>query len=131
MPARIPALVLAMTLLAPVGAALAQPKVEVMPASVDFGVSPVGTKVARQLMVANSGKTTLSINQVMLQDLTGTFAMGPLQQPPLNLPAGGKFTVGMTFLPNAEGSYSATLMLVTNDPMAKNVRVPLNGSGAK
>src|SRR5262245_24021814 len=120
MSARIPVLVLATTLLAPAGAALAQPKVEVMPASVDFGVSAVGMKQGRQLVVANTGNMTLTVSQVMLQDLTSMFGLGPLQQPPLNLPAGGKFTIDATFLPSSEGSYSATIVLGTNDPMAKN-----------
>src|SRR5204862_3021064 len=102
----------------------------VEPAFGDFGLVGVLAKKTITFTVTNTGSDTLTIKSF------GLNAMGPdfVVANPLNamdtLAPGASKMFDVTFTPMAMGVIVAEVQMETDDAMAKNVRIPLDGTGA-
>lgn len=97
----------------------------ISPASIDFGQTPVGTKVTRQVTVTSGGSAALNINTI---DVSGAqFTVAP-QSLPLVLQPGQQASLTLTYEPTAVGNDAGLLTIGSNDPSGP-ATVSLGGSG--
>ena len=108
------------------------PSLAVLPSALDFGAQPRGTSVTLQLLVENAGDSGAGVTPLAISSLAISGGAGELSvagQPPPALAAGQSFQIAVTFAPTALGLERALLAIVSNDPDAPVVSVPLFGSG--
>lgn len=113
------------------GTAAATPGIKIDPPFVDFGcIGPLQTKSATMIL-RSVGSTPLTISGFQL---TGAAAADFTLQNPLKVPTtmavGANYTFAVTFTPPGAGAFQAALDLLTDDPMAHHVMIPLDGCGA-
>jgi hypothetical protein len=90
----------------------------------DFGKTPV-TKIAKaDYSIKNNGKATLVINSVSFLS-TGYNVANEL---PLSIEPGATEVLKVEFIPTAEGEYSTTMNIYSNDPDEKLKTVKLSGT---
>src|ERR1700678_2457701 len=106
----------------PVGGGLS-----VSPGSVNFGNVPIGHEVDSSVLVTNSSSSTIAVSQVNVSGQT--FALAGNTSVPMNIPAGGTYTLKIGFTPVSATNYSgqATFMGTAGQMVAQ---VPLQGQGA-
>jgi Abnormal spindle-like microcephaly-assoc'd, ASPM-SPD-2-Hydin/Cep192 domain 4 len=92
--------------------------------SVSFGNVQVGSSTSKTATITNSGGSTVTISQANLP--SGDFTMSGLTTP-LTLTAGQSFTFGVTFTPQAAGSASASIALVST--ASSSPSISLSGTG--
>src|SRR5262245_34357827 len=110
------------------GFCILQPTIQVVPTSLNFPPTPVGTEMdTMPVDIVNLGGMPLTLS---------TFVTGPnapeftfFQPPPPMLVPGGRFILQVHFLPTQPGPRTATLILQTNDPAQPTVFVQLQGTG--
>lgn len=108
------------------GVDAAVPIAGVAPASLDFGVVPVGTPSTLSVTVSNTGGADLTVSSATASagDFTPTnncTAAVP--------PTTGTCTIDVTFTPTAPGVQTADLTIVTNDTVTGPLTVTLTGEG--
>ncbi len=95
----------------------------------DFGLTTLGTSTERMLTISNQGDAQLLVSSTQINGAEAaaftvqggdSFTLDPSQSRILTL----------SFAPLQGDSYSATLVMETNDPAQPNVNVPLSGQGA-
>lgn len=107
------------------------PDASVQPALVDFGTVAVGVPRTRTVRVTNVGLSDggapapLLVTAATVEGARFTTSFSG----PLSLDIGHAGVVSVTYLPEAETTDEATLVLQTNDADAPVVRVPLTGKG--
>jgi subtilisin family serine protease len=99
------------------------PAVDVSTARISFGPVKLGREARRVRIVRNSGTGTLTVR---VSTTLGAVAARPEK---VRIPPGEKATVVLTFRPARRGTYRGRLRLVTDDPAARLVALPLTGSG--
>ena len=102
-----------------------QPAISVIPSSVSFANVTVGGTNTQTVKITNPGTANLTVSQ---SSLVGTgFSYSGLTLP-LTIPPGASssFTVGFT--PSSASSFSASLLLTSNDPTSP-LSVSLSGTG--
>lgn len=106
------------------------PAMEVSLTAVDFGQVQVGTFGEQFLTVSNIGGAPLTIASAYVeQDDTFEFYTTGLRQATVTLQSGESTVLGVLFAPAAEGTASATLVLLSNDPDTAQVEIALTGEG--
>ncbi|HEU0036688.1 MAG TPA: choice-of-anchor D domain-containing protein [Kofleriaceae bacterium] len=105
------------------------PVIAVSPTSVAFGDVRVGQSANQQVVVRNTGTGTLSISTVQLSGPDAgqmTLQAVPL---PIVLAPGGSRALSVTYTPSVLGSATASLDVLSDDPVNGTIAVPLAGAG--
>jgi hypothetical protein len=114
------------------------PALLVDPAEVDFGSIYLGCDASRVVSLTNDGSGDLTVSDVSLDTPTSEIALVPFKGKGkaeggdwsvVTLAPGDSTSVELTFLPVDETAHEATLTIVSNDPTASELRVPVTGSG--
>ncbi len=107
----------------------AAPRIAHSPATLAFGTVFVGTSSTRSILLSNTGGALLTLSGYTLSGADA--ALFTIAQPgPASLAPGSGDSVVIRFSPLLAGSFSASLDIATNDPLAPNYRIPLSGSGS-
>jgi hypothetical protein len=106
------------------------PILEITPTSLAFGTRAVGTTSSSSVItLANTGNGPLTVSKIALGGTNpADFAFAPVTIP-LQIAAGGKATLSVTFAPGAIGPRSASLS-VTDDASGSPHVIALVGTGA-
>ncbi len=113
------------------GSVVTVPKAVVTPLSHDFGDVLVGQTASQPFVITNTGTAPLQIVGMGLEgpdDSDFWFLIGSLTGPAI-LPPGQSRQVVVSFKPTSEGARSAKMVVVTNDPSALSIDIPLTGNG--
>lgn len=116
------------------GALEALPNISLSPTANDYGSLTVGTSASAVFTITNNGAGGLSVTDMALSDTThfsldvngGPQPCGSLTP---TLASGESCTVVVIFSPQANGSFSATLIVSSDDPAAPTVQAVLTGVG--
>jgi len=86
------------------------------PASLGFGRVALGSSSTQNVTVANTGSSSITINQVSLSSnvTNDPFSLSGFN-PPIALPAGQSFTFSVSFQPNMTGNESGMILITTSD----------------
>ena len=106
------------------GVGAAAPAISVTPTSLSFGDVNVGQSKDLTLRVSNVGNAPLTVSQLGSTNARFTLVSGALPGQ-----VGNGITATIRFTPNAAGTQSGTLTLVSNDPVRPSVTVSLSGNG--
>ncbi len=109
------------------------PAVSLMPASLDFGMQPVGTTSDPQMvMLTNTGTATLNITSIVLGGaVPGDYAFDPSTTCPLSggqVAAGDTCVIAVTCTPSDVGTRAAQVNISDNAAGSPQT-VPLTGVG--
>lgn len=106
------------------------PDIRVQPNECDWGSVAIGQSRQCELQVQNAGTRALILDSV--QFASGEKAFTFLGQPPESgamISPGQTLSLPLLFSPVAEGKYQHNLELLSNDPDALRIKVPLRGLG--
>lgn len=111
------------------------PALSVSPTEHDFGVLgvPLESKT-RVFTVFNAGTADLVVSDIILSDalnysLDVDAGPNPCKTVTPRVEPGGQCTFSATFFPKSEGILDADIVIVSNDPDAPQISVPLSGFG--
>ncbi|MCA9551637.1 MAG: choice-of-anchor D domain-containing protein [Myxococcales bacterium] len=110
------------------GLTVTAPKLEVAPASLDFGKVPVGGQPLRALTFRNAGNANLAISKVELISATGELLAA--SQAPEQLVPQAEFAFNVVYEPRDVGEDTATLTIFANDQEDPHV-VDVRGEGVQ
>ncbi|MFL5886928.1 MAG: choice-of-anchor D domain-containing protein, partial [Thermoleophilaceae bacterium] len=110
------------------GTATTPPRLEVSPASLDFGTAALGATASRSFTLSNTGGGPLTINKSK-PPITGPFAASTALPEGTVIPAGGSATETVTFSPAASGPASDVWVITGNDGSGAH-DVSFSGAGA-
>nr|WP_237709699.1 choice-of-anchor D domain-containing protein [Microbulbifer agarilyticus] len=96
------------------------------PASISFGAIATGANATRTITVANDGSATLVISNV--SNPAAPFSVSSNDCGSVS--AGANCGIDVTFAPQADGNFSGSLTISSNDPDEGNISVGLSGSAA-
>jgi len=99
------------------------PSIGLAQTSIDLGQTDVGASVQKTFTVTNAGPGTLNVSDIQ-SDLPGL----TVSDKQFSIPAGGTKDVAFTFTPQAEGAFSGTITVVSNDPTQGNIGLTLSGT---
>jgi len=102
-----------------------QPRISLIPASVNFGNVTVGVTNTQMLAISNPGTANLSVTQASLVGTGFSFSGLTL---PLSVPPGGSSAFTVSFTPASASSLSGNLTLV-NNALNSPLVVALAGTG--
>ncbi|MCF7911585.1 MAG: choice-of-anchor D domain-containing protein [Candidatus Cloacimonetes bacterium] len=91
----------------------------------DFGEVVVGETATENLPIYNNGTADLMITSAEIPDPN----FSPIFQPPLIVEPGGTGYIGIMFIPETWGDFTAVLEIGSNDPVNPLEEVELMGSG--
>lgn len=128
-----------LTLLAALGAAVLSagcpgdtlgkvlPHIKLDQSKLDFGTLPVLNTKTLTVKVANQGQATLELKKISIAGPdAAAFSLGKL---PTKVAAGSTKPFDVSFTPDAERDYQATLTVVSNDQDFPSIDIPLTGTG--
>ncbi len=95
----------------------------------DFGPVPVLLKRELTLVLANTSRATLELKRLELRDETGMYEIDEAIGPTL-VGSGDSVEVRITFRPEQQERFVATLYVESNDPSNREVEVRLDGTGS-
>lgn len=95
--------------------------------SLAFGKVDQHTSSMMQLVVTNTGTEALTVSSATSSDTA--FAIGGNLTPPRTLDPGEYRVIEVTFTPTAAKSYSANLVIESDDPGTPTARIALTGEG--
>ncbi|MFY1827504.1 hypothetical protein ACN47A_16405 [Myxococcus fulvus] len=99
----------------------------VAPAStLDFGAVPALNERTVSLPLVNVGRASLRVMSAVVKEDGSPFRIVAV---PEEVPAQAESPLVLAFVPPRESSYSATLVLRTDDPVQEDVEVSLRGEG--
>jgi len=102
-----------------------QPRLSVVPTSVNFGNVSVGVTNSQTMTIQNPGTANLIVTQATLAGTS--FAMTGLALP-LSIAPGGSAAFNISFAPASANTFPATLTLVSNAPTSPT-SVAISGTG--
>jgi hypothetical protein len=105
----------------------ADQEIEVDPLSFDFGNVEIGTTSTNVITVSNFGDELLMIYGVQFE--LGSDAEFSFTSPPEYVAAGSSVDINIEFTPSSVRSFSAVLVITSNDPDEGTVLVGLSGVG--
>ena len=93
------------------------------PATLDFGVVPVGATKSLTVTVSTCGSAAVTVQTVALEnvDAPSPFALGPVTSPPVVLEPGAALTVVVTYAPQVAADNTGTLRLTWGAPEDEQV----------
>ncbi len=107
----------------------ARPRISINPTQHNFGEQFVNEATAQVFMLLNSGDAILNVESVMLSGLNSSdFAVQGIATPTSILP-GQELDFSVLFSPDSTGNREALLSILSNDPDASILQVPLAGTG--
>ena len=109
----------------PVSGTGVQAAMSLTPASVSFGNVTVGSPNSQTIQLSNTGTGALTITQL---SVTGSGFSTSTVSLPLSLNPGASTTFNTQFAPQASGSASGSISLVSNAPTSPNT-ISLSGTG--
>lgn len=98
----------------------------VEPAAVDFGEQPVLATVSRDVLLRNVGRAPVAFLEAIRIEGDAVFALDTAVD---RLGGGAETTVRVTFTPEEEKTYSARLVLDTDQPDEPRLEIALSGTG--
>jgi hypothetical protein len=101
-------------------------RIDVSPASLDFGAVLPGRTADRTVTVSNRGGGSLTVSAIATNNLRYSIVSPSL---PFSVAAGSQQTVTVRFAPPVPGSQTGSLTISSNDPARPEVSVGLAGSG--
>ena len=116
------------------GALEALPLIMISPTAHDFGQINVGSNSSVDITVTNAGSIALDVTGMTLVD-SDNFSLdvnggaNPCGSTTLTLASGTSCTVTVTFAPNGDGSFNATLNVTSNDPGNPSLQATFTGVG--
>ncbi|MBI4819248.1 MAG: choice-of-anchor D domain-containing protein [Deltaproteobacteria bacterium] len=114
------------TLTVPLSSHSEPPEVDVATQSVDFGRVRVGREALRSFAVQNTGRTALALGVALLASASRDLSASPVEA----TVAPGSFTeIRLRYAPTTAGGASGELVITTNDPDERELRVALTGVG--
>jgi hypothetical protein len=99
------------------------PLLSATPLSIDFGTVLVGTPKTVNVLLQNNGGVSTTVSS--LASSSGNFTIG--LSAPVTVPASGAATVPVTFTTGMSGSYSGTLVILSNATNNPTITVTLSG----
>ncbi|MAG27656.1 hypothetical protein CMI47_19165 [Candidatus Pacearchaeota archaeon] len=104
------------------------PDILVSPLSIDFGPLLSGNDVGTQkVTITNIGDDELSIDSIYLDSMTGVHSITTIHEKDLSPGSHTEFFV--YYEPNTYSADTNTILIQSNDPEDRTVRIPVNGSG--
>ncbi len=113
----------AMLVLAGTTTAVAQPRLVLNAASIDFGNVTIGDTAWTTVLLTNAGTDTLSVSSISLSD--PAFIPQPTS---MVIPPNGSSIDTLRFVPGVAGAYSTQFTIVSNDPSSPT-SLPVRGFG--
>jgi hypothetical protein len=105
----------------------AEPDIEVVPGSLEFGAVLAGEASIRELYVRNLGQALLQVQPLAFE---GSGAFSLLEDDVgFDLEASGERTLQVVFEPDEPAALEGTLTVLSNDPDTPSIAVPLQGDG--
>ena len=104
-----------------------QMQLVVSPSALSFGNISLGSSSTQTVTLTNSGTASVTVSQASVSG--AGFSKNGLT-PPLTLPPGQSSTLAVRFAPQAAGSATGSLSVVSNDPHSPSM-IALNGTGAQ
>src|SRR5207245_4428481 len=104
-----------------------QMQLVVSPSALSFGNISLGSSSTQTVTLTNSGTASVTVSQASVSG--AGFSKNGLT-PPLTLPPGQSSTLTVRFAPQAAGSATGSLSVVSNDPHSPSM-IALNGTGAQ
>ena len=99
----------------------------VNPLSISFGSVPVGSNATHSLVLGNSGGSNVTVSQAAMTG-SGFSLSGPAL--PLTLGTGQSASFSVIFTPQASGSISGSVSLVSSTPILHGTNGKYNGSNS-
>ena len=107
---------------------VAQPKITLAPAALDFGTITADTAATRTAQIANTGTADLTVTSIDRCAQTGMeYTWSTPTATPITVPAGGNVTLTIAYAPTAAGTDLGCLSISSNDPATP--ATPLNLTG--
>lgn len=106
------------------------PILQVTPPAYQFGERASAEVVSQVFEVTNIGASTLDVDEVLLAG-DASFTLQLLDTPPFGLVGSDVARVQVTFQPQATGLLDAALVVISDNADAREVRIPLQGIGAR
>lgn len=104
-----------------------QSSLDVEPSSLDFGSVAVGANASRTVTVTNAGSATVNVSQTFVTgDSDADFSANNTA---FSLAPGAQQTLTVQFTPTVKGARHGTFRINSDDPLAANVDVALQGAG--
>ncbi len=109
-----------------VGTTLTSPNITPNVTSIDFGSVKTNASKTINLLISNSGDSTLIISNIIsTNNSVFTFTGGTSY----NITSNNSVTIPVTFSPNAAINYSEQLQILSNDPDTDTLFIALTGTG--
>ena len=93
-----------------------------------FGVVVAGADSVRTLTITNDGTDVLTFNPLITKGIGQNNAFEFVSDEVETIAPGSSFGLDIRFAPDESGTYSATLVLQSNDPDSGNIEIALTGS---
>lgn len=114
----------------PIRGTVTEPRIDVSPAMIAWGPTPLGWQVVRPIEVRNTGFGALTIRRVTFVGGTSTlFSLRNSPALPATLATGARLSIEVEFRADAMAAFSGSLSIESDDPMQQIVEVPLTASG--
>ncbi|MBI2870667.1 MAG: choice-of-anchor D domain-containing protein [Candidatus Omnitrophica bacterium] len=106
----------------------AEPDIMLSATGISFGNVKAGSSQTRSLSISNTGSVDLLLNRLeIVNNATGAFQIASDGCSSRVIAPAGSCTVSIRFSPLASTSYSADLVIESNDPDESSLAVPLSG----
>lgn len=99
------------------------PSIGLAEPTLNLGQPEVGQTVQQTITITNGGPGTLNVSDIQ-SSLSGLTFSGKQ----FSIPAGGSREITITFRPQAEGAFSGTLTVLSNDPDKGSLQIALSGT---
>jgi hypothetical protein len=103
------------------------PQLTATPNTLDFGIVIAGSTTSRTLTVQNTGEVTLGVNNRVFGGPGGADFSSPVAAP-FTLAPNASMAMPVSWTPTALGMATATLTIVSDDPLSPNALVNLTGT---
>ena len=105
------------------------PQASATPAAYDFGKVKVKRSKATSLKVKNSGTANLLMSTSIVEGADASMFTITIGGGSKTIKPGKTFSLRVAFKPTSAGTKSSVLRIVSNDPQAPHLDVPLSGAG--
>jgi hypothetical protein len=106
----------------------AGPDIAVTPVSHDYGAVPLGSIAYQTFTISNEGSTSLMVGSTTLSGPNADQFSIVSGRAPFSLPPGGSRNLVISFNPTQQGTKTAALFILSNDPDERAFYVSLAGS---
>lgn len=109
----------------------AGPRINALPALVNFGVVSIGAPAASQsLVIQNSGTLPLSLSSIQVGAPSSEITLASLPALPATIASGGAITLTVRYTARNAGPQMGSVIIASNDRGQPTLTVPVQGVGA-